>query len=53
MCYNIVKMQKIYGREPFNIIPETYILPIEFPDFYANYHKNKGLKENDLWIVKP
>jgi hypothetical protein len=46
-------MQKLYGRETFNIIPETYILPIEFPDFYAKYHKNKGISENDLWIVKP
>jgi len=35
LCYNIVKMQERFGKEEFNIIPDTYILPDEFADFYS------------------
>ena len=27
LCFNLVQMQKVYGKETFSIIPETYILP--------------------------
>ena len=38
LCYNIVKMQEKFGKEEFNIIPDTYILPDEFADFYSHFH---------------
>lgn len=33
LCYNMVKMQERYGRDAFDIVPDTYILPTEFKDF--------------------
>jgi hypothetical protein len=30
-----VKMQEQYGKDEFNIIPDSYILPDEFADFYS------------------
>ena len=38
LCYNVVKMQEKFGKETFNIIPDTYILPDEFADFYSHFH---------------
>jgi hypothetical protein len=38
---------------PFYIIPDTYILPDEFADFYAHFHKLKAKYNPNLWIVKP
>jgi hypothetical protein len=35
---NIVKMQDKFGKEEFNIIPDSYILPDEFADFYSHFH---------------
>lgn len=49
MCYNIVAMHHKFGRENFDFIPETYILPDEFSDFYNRYQKDKNLQ----WILKP
>ena len=41
-------MQENFGKELFNVIPETYILPDEFGDLYSAFTKEKG-----TWIVKP
>ena len=41
LCANVVRMQDRFGKEKFDIIPDTYILPDEFADFYAHYHKLK------------
>jgi len=49
-------MQEKFGSENFNIIPETYILPDEFADFYSHFHAIKskmGKDDQNLWIVKP
>lgn len=49
-------MQEKFGNENFDIIPDTYILPDEFADFYSHFHslKNKGKEgEQNMWIVKP
>jgi len=35
LCFNVVKMQERFGKEAFDIIPDTYILPDEFADFYS------------------
>jgi len=48
---NIVQMQERYGRREFDIIPDSYILPDEFADFYAHFHAN-GQADN-TWIIKP
>jgi hypothetical protein len=47
-------MQEKFGREEFNIIPDTYILPDEFADFYSHFHalRSKGDSVN-RWIIKP
>jgi tubulin polyglutamylase TTLL5 len=49
LCANIVAMQETYGKEEFDIVPDTYVLPDEFPDFYSHFHREK----NSKWIVKP
>jgi hypothetical protein len=41
---NVVKMQEKHGKEEFNLIPDSYILPDEFADFYSHFH---GLKSRD------
>lgn len=56
LCANVVKMQEKFGTKEFEIIPDTYILPDEFADFYSHFHnlKNKGCKDDEnMWIVKP
>ena len=49
-------MQEKFGRDAFDIIPETYILPDEFADFYSHFHSIKSTLKDDetnMWIVKP
>lgn len=53
LCYNVVKMQEKFGRAEFDIIPETYILPDEFADFYSHFHKLKTKEQFNQWIIKP
>jgi tubulin polyglutamylase TTLL5 len=47
-------MQERYGKQHFDFVPDTYILPDEFGEFYEHYQK---LKQHDskknIWIVKP
>lgn len=33
LCFNMGKMQKKFGKEHFDFVPDTYILPNEFKDF--------------------
>ena len=53
LCDNISRMQLKYGKDLFNIIPETYILPDEFDDFCDNYMELKAQHMSVFWIVKP
>lgn len=53
LCANIVKMQEKFGKECFNIIPDTYILPDEFADFYSHFHSLRSKEEKNMWIIKP
>ena len=48
-------MQEKFGRDAFNILPDTYILPDEFADFYSQFHSLKGKSgvNQNMWIVKP
>lgn len=41
MCFNIVRMQEKFGKQMFDLAPDTYILPEEFGDFYNHYQKLK------------
>ena len=54
LCFNYVKMQEKFGRENFDFVPDTYILPNEYADLLGHYQK---LKQQDprrnVWIVKP
>jgi hypothetical protein len=36
-CMNIVKMQERFGKLVYDIIPDTYVLPNEFADFYNQF----------------
>lgn len=46
LCKNVVEMQRKFGKE-FEIIPDTYILPDEFADFYTHFHELKQ-KEDEI-----
>lgn len=54
LCFNVVRMQERFGKQHFDFVPDTYILPDEFGEFYEHYQK---LKQHDskknIWIVKP
>lgn len=39
LCTNIVKMQEKFGKDKFDILPDTYNLPDEFADFYSHFHQ--------------
>jgi hypothetical protein len=41
LCYNTVRMQEKFGKHLFDIVPDTYVLPDEFSDFYTHFHKLK------------
>lgn len=49
-------MQNKFGKKEFGIIPETYVLPKEFGDFYSCFKKRESevqsKKIDNLWIVK-
>lgn len=54
LCANVVRMQEKYGRHYFDVIPDTYVLPDEFADFYSHFHRLKATDaRKNLWIVKP
>jgi tubulin polyglutamylase TTLL5 len=37
LSYNIAKMQSRFGEIDFEIMPESYVLPDQFDDFYDQY----------------
>ena len=53
LCENIVKMQERFGKETFNILPDSYILPDEFADFYSHFHSLRSKEQSNMWIIKP
>ena len=47
-------MQERFGRNQYDFIPDTYILPNEFHDFHAHYTKLRQTEpKRNVWIVKP
>lgn len=47
-------MQERYGKHLFDFVPDTYILPDEFGDFYTHYQRQKAQDQRkNIWIVKP
>ena len=50
---NIVKKQEHFGIEVFNILPDSYILPDEFADFYSHFHSLRSKEQTNMWIIKP
>jgi hypothetical protein len=47
-------MQEKFGKHYFDFIPDTYVLPDEFGDFYSHYQKLKATDpKKNIWIVKP
>ena len=54
LCTNIVDMQEKFGHAPFNIIPDSYVIPDEYSDFYVHYNElKKEAPYKNLWIWKP
>ena len=49
MCFNFKSMIEKHGRKHFEFIPETFVLPEEFSEFYSCFSYSKG----SLWIKKP
>lgn len=49
MQVNISAMVETHGKDEFNFLPETFILPDQYNEFYTQYHKNKFI----MWIHKP
>lgn len=51
---NVVDMQEKFGHAPFNIIPDSYVIPEEYTDFYVHYNElKKEAPYKNLWICKP
>mmetsp|Transcript_104176 Transcript_104176/g.185043 ORF Transcript_104176/g.185043 Transcript_104176/m.185043 type:complete len:1009 (+) Transcript_104176:70-3096(+) len=50
MWENFQRMKKVMGKEDFDFVPETFVLPAEIKAFRQRYLKTKG---EHLWIVKP
>lgn len=48
LYYNIQRMQQTHGRRRFAFLPESYSLPSEFNEFYAEWARSRG-----WYIVKP
>lgn len=47
-------MQDKFGKSNFDILPDTYVLPDEFADFYSKYHElNNNKDSKNMWIIKP
>lgn len=47
-------MQEKFGKRNYYIIPDTFLLPDEFADFFAEFHQVKSTEgRKPLWIVKP
>lgn len=54
LCLNVLKMQEKFGKRNYYIIPDTYLLPDEFADFFAEFHQMKNSEgRKPLWIIKP
>ena len=46
---NISNMLGMYGKDDYDFVPDTFLLPDQYNEFYVQYMKNK----NNLWIHKP
>ena len=49
MCLNLKSMIEKHGKKHFEFVPETFVLPEEFSDFYSSFSNSKG----NVWILKP
>lgn len=46
---NVAKLQDRHGKEAFDFLPETYILPEDYTDFAVRFAEDVDL----IWIAKP
>src|SRR5690606_38727525 len=49
MYKNIIRMQELHGKENFDIVPKTFIMPEEYEQFCDACKKMEG----HMWISKP
>jgi tubulin polyglutamylase TTLL5 len=48
MCINLKMMSEKHGKKHFDFVPDTFVLPEEFSQFYSDFSGSKN-----RWIVKP
>ena len=48
LSLNILRMQQTYGEDAYDFVPQTFVLPEEFADFYATFHEQRRSR----WIVR-
>ena len=54
LAMNVNKMQQKFGKKQFDFLPDTYVIPDEFSDFYNHFQKEQQMDpKRNLWIVKP
>lgn len=47
-------MQEKFGKDNFNIMPDTFVLPEEEEEFWDFFEELKWVEgRKPLWIVKP
>ena len=53
LASHINSMQKKVGKDKFDFVPETFILPEDYTEFYSFYNLRKQSNPNTYWIIKP
>lgn len=54
LTQNVRKMQEIYSKSEFNIIPESFVLPDDYNAFYQTFIQSQVENQPlNHWIIKP
>ncbi|XP_059154165.1 tubulin polyglutamylase TTLL5-like isoform X2 [Physella acuta] len=48
LFHNIIRMQKTYGKEQFDFVPKSFVIPNEYRAFRSSFKHDKG-----PYIIKP
>jgi tubulin polyglutamylase TTLL4 len=49
LCRNLYHAQALYGKNEYNFVPMTFVLPFDFNQLKNEVEKNA----NEKWIIKP
>jgi len=53
LARNLRRMRTSYGGSMFEFFPLTFILPVEYKKFVAEFSKQDGGQQSNYWICKP